>query len=115
MEMRKTERFDQETLSSLTNNTIPQILFKQAKELGENKIAIREKMYGIWLSYNWTDYFRYTKNVALGLKALGLKSTKSVDDVVKKVIEWNPNAIEKNIKGLVSNAVEGCTGNMRGR
>jgi len=51
------ERFNQETLSSLMNFTLPQILFKQAKELGSNKIAIREKMYGIWLSYNWTDIF----------------------------------------------------------
>src|SRR4030043_147397 len=74
----KIERFNQETLSSLINFTLPQILYKQAKELGSNKIAIREKMYGIWLSYNWLDYFRYTKNVALGLKALGLKRGENI-------------------------------------
>ncbi|MGB9629522.1 MAG: hypothetical protein ACPL6D_12755, partial [Thermodesulfobacteriota bacterium] len=69
----KTDQFDQEALSSLMNYTIPQILSKQAKELGSSKIAIREKMYGIWLSYNWLDYYQYTKNVALGLKSLGLQ------------------------------------------
>jgi long-chain acyl-CoA synthetase len=82
------ERFDQEALSSLTNYTIPQILFKQAKELGENKIAIREKMYGIWLSYNWTDYFHYTKNLALGLKALGLKRGENIGIITDNHPEW---------------------------
>jgi len=81
-------RFNQETLSSLMNFTLPQILFKQAKELGSNKIAIREKMYGIWLSYNWTDYFRYTKNVALGLKALGLKRGENIGIITDNHPEW---------------------------
>lgn len=82
------ERFDQETLSSLINYTLPQILFKQAKELGSNKIAIREKMYGIWLSYNWTDYFHYTKNVALGLKSLGLKRGENIGIITDNHPEW---------------------------
>jgi len=82
------ERFNQETLLSLMNFTLPQILFKQAKELGSNKIAIREKMYGIWLSYNWTDYFRYTKNVALGLKALGLKRGENIGIITDNHPEW---------------------------
>ena len=82
------ERFNQEALSSLTNFTLPQILFKQAKELGSKKIAIREKMYGIWLSYNWQDYFRYTKNVALGLKALGLKRGENIGIITDNHPEW---------------------------
>jgi long-chain acyl-CoA synthetase len=82
------ERFNQETLLSLMNFTLPQILFKQAKELGSNKIAIREKMYGIWLSYNWTDYFRYTKNVALGLKVLGLKRGENIGIITDNHPEW---------------------------
>jgi len=56
--------------------------------LGSNKIAIREKMYGIWLSYNWTDYFRYTKNVALGLKALGLKRGENIGIITDNHPEW---------------------------
>jgi long-chain acyl-CoA synthetase len=82
------ERFDQEILSSLVNYTLPQILFKQAKELGSNKIAIREKMYGIWLSYNWTDYFHYTKNAALGLKSLGLKRGENIGIITDNHPEW---------------------------
>jgi long-chain acyl-CoA synthetase len=82
------ERFNQEALSSLINYTLPQILFKQAKELGSSKIAIREKMYGIWLSYNWLDYFRYTKNVALGLLALGLKRGENIGIITDNHPEW---------------------------
>lgn len=86
--MRKTERFDQETLSSLMQYTIPQILFKQAKDLGSNKIAIREKMYGIWLSYTWEDYFQYIKKVALGLISLGLKRGENIGIITDNHPEW---------------------------
>ncbi len=84
----KIERFDQEVLSSFMQYTVPQILFNQAKALGSNKIAIREKMYGIWLSYNWTDYFRHTKDVALGLKALGLRRGENVGIITDNHPEW---------------------------
>ena len=53
MGVRKVERLDQEAISQLCQYTLPQILFKQAKELGTKKIAIREKMYGIWQGYKW--------------------------------------------------------------
>ena len=78
MEVRKIDRFNQDAILSLSQYTLPQILFKQAKELGTKKIAIREKMFGIWQAYNWEDYFRYTKQVALGLLALGLKRGENI-------------------------------------
>jgi len=68
------ERLDEHTLSTLTNYTLPQILVKQAQELGSERTAIREKNFGIWQTYNWNDYLQYTKKAALGLAALGLKS-----------------------------------------
>ncbi len=68
--------------------TIPQILSKQAKELGSSKIAIREKMYGIWLSYNWLDYYQYTKKTALGLKALGLQRGEHIGIITDNHPEW---------------------------
>ena len=57
------ERLDEEGLSSLIQFTFPQILSRQAERLGPDKIAIREKAYGIWQTYNWRDYLRYTKFV----------------------------------------------------
>jgi len=88
MEVRKIERFDQEAILSLSQFTLPQILFKQAKELGTKKIAIREKMYGIWQAYNWEDYFQYTKHVALGFFALGLKRGENIGIVTDNHPEW---------------------------
>ena len=88
MEYKKLERFDEETVSSLTQYTLPQILFKQAQRLGSEKIAIREKMYGIWQAYNWQDYFQYTKHVALGFFSLGLKRGENIGIITDNHPEW---------------------------
>lgn len=88
MEVRKTDQIDQQTLLSLMNYTLPQILFQQAKRFGSQKIAIREKMYGIWLSYTWEDYLRYTKQVALGLKSLGLQRGENIGIITDNHPEW---------------------------
>ncbi len=88
MEVRKVDRPDQETVLALSQFTLPQILFKQAKELGTKKIAIREKMYGIWQAYNWEDYFQYTKHVALGFFALGLQRGENIGIITDNHPEW---------------------------
>ena len=88
MEVRKIERPDQESVSSFGKYTLPQILFKQAKELGAEKIAIREKMYGIWQAYSWQDYFHYTRQVALGFLALGLKRGENIGIITDNHPEW---------------------------
>jgi long-chain acyl-CoA synthetase len=88
MAFRKIERFDEKTVASLTQYTLPQILFKQAEKLGSGKIAIRAKMYGIWLAYSWQDYLRYTKNVALGFLTLGLKRSENIGIITDNHPEW---------------------------
>jgi len=56
----------------IAGDTIPKLLLNRAREKGE-KIAIREKDYGIWLSYNWQAYLEGVRKLALGLAALGMK------------------------------------------
>jgi len=102
MEARKVNRIDEETLSSLTQYTLPQILFKQAKQLGSDKIAIREKMYGRWLAYNWQDYFRYTKRAALGLLALGLQRGENIGIITDNHPEWLFTEIGAQAVGAVT-------------
>ncbi len=82
------ERIDQETLSSLGQFTLPQILLKQSEGLGDERIALREKAYGIWKTYNWRDYFRYVKFVGLGLISLGLKKEENVGLIIENDPEW---------------------------
>ena len=74
--------------SSLTQGTLPQILSMQAEHLGRNKIAIREKAYGIWQTYTWHDYFNYVKRTGLGLSALGLKRGDHIGIITNNLPEW---------------------------
>ena len=82
------ERIDQETLSSLGQFTLPQILLRQSERLGAERIAIREKAYGIWQTYSWRDYFRYVKLVGLGLISLGHKKGENVGLILENDPEW---------------------------
>ena len=82
------ERIDEETLTSLGDYTFPQILLRQAERLGAEKVAIREKAFGIWQAYTWQDYLRYTKWVALGLNALELKRGENVGLILDNHPEW---------------------------
>ena len=84
----KFERTEPETLSSMAQFTLPQILFKQAERLGSGKIAIREKAYGLWQAISWDAYFHYTKNTALGLMALGIERGETVGLVLENIPEW---------------------------
>jgi long-chain acyl-CoA synthetase len=79
---------DEEVLSSLAGYTFPQILAKQAERLGEERIAIREKAYGIWQAYTWQDYLRDTKHVALGFLAVGLKRGENIGIITDNHPEW---------------------------
>ncbi len=51
-------------------DTIPKLLFRNAKQW-PNKAAIREKDYGIWQTYTWSDYLQNVRDFALGLRTLG--------------------------------------------
>ena len=82
------ERIDQKTLSSLGQFTLPQILLRQSERLGDERIALREKAYGIWQTYNWRDYFRYVKLVGLGLISFGLKKGENVGLILENDPEW---------------------------
>ena len=86
--MEKIERLDDQTLSTLTQYTLPQMLEKQARVLGSERIAIREKNFGIWQAYTWKDYLEYTKKVALGLASLGLKRGRNVGIITNNRPEW---------------------------
>ncbi|MBW2039673.1 MAG: AMP-binding protein [Deltaproteobacteria bacterium] len=82
------ERIDEQQLSSFSEYTFPQILAKQAQRWGSERIAIREKAYGIWEPYTWQDYLNYVKHVALGLLAIGLKRGEHIGIITDNHPEW---------------------------
>jgi long-chain acyl-CoA synthetase len=53
--------------------TIPKLFLQQCKKYGKNKVAMREKEFGIWIPFTWQDYFENVKHFCLGMVSLGLK------------------------------------------
>ena len=52
--------------------TIPKLFYEQAKRLDKDKVAMREKEFGVWRPITWHDYLENVKHLALGLISLGL-------------------------------------------
>jgi len=95
-------RVDREFLASLDQYTIPQILSKQAERLGDTHIALREKAYGIWETFTWKDYFRYSKMAGLGLKSLGLQRGDNVGLILDNHVEWLFSELGAQAMGAVT-------------
>jgi long-chain acyl-CoA synthetase len=53
--------------------TIPKLFVRQCGKYGKNKVAMREKEFGIWIPFTWQDYYDNVKSIALGMVSLGLK------------------------------------------
>jgi long-chain acyl-CoA synthetase len=53
-------------------DTFPKLVRENAARL-RDKVAIREKDYGIWQSYTWGDYLEQSRLIALGLASLGFR------------------------------------------
>ncbi len=54
-------------------NTLPGLLLSRQIRKERDRVAIREKDYGIWQSYTWEDYWNHVHLFALGLAALGFR------------------------------------------
>jgi long-chain acyl-CoA synthetase len=53
------------------DDTFPRLLARNARTMGD-RVALREKEYGIWQSYTWREYHDHVRDFSLGLVALGL-------------------------------------------
>ena len=67
--------------------TVPQLLRRRAAMHGD-KLALREKDYGIWNPYSWNHYYQTARAVALGLLALGIKPGDRVAIAGENTPEW---------------------------
>lgn len=57
----------------LLNYTIPQLLRWRVNK-SPDKVALREKEFGVWQPYTWRHYYDHVRNVALGLEGIGMKA-----------------------------------------
>jgi long-chain acyl-CoA synthetase len=67
--------------------TLPQFLFEHAKSTPD-KIAIRERNYGIWQAITWKQYADHVKYFSLGLISLGLKPEETIAIIGDNRPEW---------------------------
>ncbi len=54
-------------------DTLPHLLAANARKFGRNKVALREKEFGIWQSVTWQEYLDHVRDLALGLVTLGCR------------------------------------------
>lgn len=67
--------------------TLPQAL-KRLVQKQPDRIAMRMKDYGIWHDITWTQYYENVRKVAMGLRALGVKSGDHVAIVGENKPQW---------------------------
>jgi long-chain acyl-CoA synthetase len=68
-------------------DTLPRLFLKKSAERGE-RIAMREKDFGIWQSYSWNDYRARAFQIAHGLLALGLRRGDVASIQSEDCCEW---------------------------
>lgn len=53
--------------------TIPQYFLNRAKSASADKVAMRQKEFGIWREFTWAESFEQVRDFGLGLVALGFQ------------------------------------------
>jgi len=81
--------------------TIPKLFCQQAKRYGKDRVAMREKEFGIWRPITWQDYFETVKYIALGLIKLGLKE----GDKVAMIGDNRPEGLMAEMAALCARGV----------
>jgi len=71
----------------MRSETVPTLFQRQAKRYGD-KVALRDKVYGIWRDISWREYDGKVKEVAYGLMALGMKKGEKAAIISENCPEW---------------------------
>lgn len=81
--------------------TIPKLFFQQAQAFGDDRIAMREKEFGIWCPITWKQYFEEVKYITLGLVSLGLEE----GDKVAMIGDNRPEGLWAEMAALCARGV----------
>ena len=85
-------------------DTLPKLFLKKSAERGD-RIAMREKDFGIWQSYSWSDYRAHAFDIANGLLALGLQRGDVVSIQSEDCREWLWTDVGALLAGGVVNGI----------
>jgi long-chain acyl-CoA synthetase len=86
------------------HTTVP-ALFRARCQANGAAVAHREKDFGIWQSYSWTDYLDHARLIGLGLRALGLQRGDVVSILSEDNKEWMYIDMATLCMGAVSSGV----------
>jgi long-chain acyl-CoA synthetase len=81
--------------------TIPKLFLHQCKKYGTNKVAMREKEFGIWRPFTWQDYYDNVKYLSLGMVSLGLNR----GDKVAMIGDNRPEGLWSEMAALCAGGV----------
>lgn len=69
------------------HGTLPKLLALNAAQWGE-RVAVREKVLGIWKEHTWSDCFERVRRIACGLHALGVRRGEVVALIGQNRPDW---------------------------
>ncbi|PVY91133.1 long-chain acyl-CoA synthetase [Acidovorax sp. 99] len=88
-------------MSTLPDLTLPQMLRERARTDAQ-RIAIRQKDFGIWKPFTWAQYHQRASHFGLGLRALGLPAGGHVGVISENRIEWVLAQMGAGLMGAVT-------------
>jgi len=83
------------------DDTFPRLLARNARTIGD-RVALREKEFGIWQSFTWSEYQAHVRDFSLGLVALGLGRGDRVAIIGDNRPEWVWSEIAAQAAGAAS-------------
>jgi long-chain acyl-CoA synthetase len=89
---------------ALMEYTIPQLLRWRVLQTGD-RVALREKEFGIWRSLTWNQYYAQVRKAALGLAHIGLQKGQTIALITDNIPEMLIVAIGAQSIGAISAAI----------
>ena len=83
------------------DDTFPKLLVRNVRTIGD-RVAMREKEYGIWQSHTWREYHDHVRDFSLGLVALGVKPGDKVAIIGDNRPEWVWSEVAAQAAGAAS-------------
>jgi long-chain acyl-CoA synthetase len=81
--------------------TLPKLLVRTCNQMGPDRVAMREKEYGIWRPVKWSQYLENVRHICLGLVSLGLQR----GDKVALIGENRPEGLWAEMAALCAGGV----------
>jgi len=82
-------------------DTIPHLLWRNVKR-SSDRVALRQKDFGVWQEISWNEYGRHVRHFCLGLLSLGLKRGEHVSIFGENNPEWLYADLATQSAGAVS-------------